>query len=89
VLVHAAFPSTALEGGNGALLGEAGGRLNSITGAEAQVAPAVAGGAPHPTRSSAASGPFREIKLRLSETRAIRSARCKQAGGTQLRWPFT
>ena len=33
--------------------------------------------------------PFRQIKLRLSETRAIRSARCKQAGGTQLRWPFT
>jgi hypothetical protein len=33
--------------------------------------------------------PFRHIKLRLSETRAIRSARCKQAGGSQLRWPYT
>ena len=48
------------------------------------------------TRSDAAlpvrphrSGPLRQIKLRLSETRAIRSGRCKQAGGTQLRWPFT
>ena len=33
--------------------------------------------------------PFTQIKLRLSETRAIRSERFKQAGGTQLRWPFT
>ena len=34
-------------------------------------------------------GLFTQIKLRLSETRAIRSERIKQAGGTQLRWPFT